>query len=329
MPKELLVSDESYNSYNIRVLTSGGDFTRFRANPIMLLNHNRISSDQNGLLPIGTWKLRVDGNQIFGTPIFDIEDEFAAKIAGKYDRGVIRSASLGLRIIEMQEDGPDEKGNMRYTITKWQLQEISLVDIPSNENAVAVYGDDDQKLELSDVIQLATKGNNTKIEVPMSKYTNVPTLLGLSADASDQAVTAEVNKLIELRTQNQQLKNQNEQLEAKLNAQRDERIAAVVQKAIDDKKIALSDKDLYIKLMKSDFESTIAILQNMQPQIKLSDVPKGGLSTSTPAAPEKYNNMTFSEMQRKAPDQLMELRTRDFETFAQLYKSEFGKDYKR
>lgn len=324
MPKELLVSDESYNSYNIRVLTSGGDFTRFNANPIMLLNHNRISSNQQGVLPIGTWQLRVDGNKIFGTPSFDMEDEFAAKIAGKYERGVIRSASLGLKVIEMQEDGPDEQGNMRYTITKWQLQEISLVDIPSNENAVAVYGDDDEKLELSAIIELAE--GNTKIKLPM-KYQNVPTLLGLSADASDNAVTAEVNKLLKLRTENANLKAQKEQLEAKLNAQHEAQIAEIVQKAVDDKKIQLSDKDHYIKLMNADYESTSAILASMQPQLKLIDVPRSGAADNGDKV--KHKGMTFSELQRKDSGALMELKTRDFEAFNELYKSEFGKDYNK
>jgi len=330
MPKELLVSDESYNSYNIRVMTSGGDFSRFENNPIMLFNHIRYS-DKDGILPPGTWEgLRTDGDKLYATPVFDdAEDDFAMKLKGKYERGVIRSASLGINPVNVQEDTPDQHGRKRFTVTEWQLMEISVVDIPSNANAVAFYDENDQPIELNAVINMAANSTN-KIELKMSKLNHVPALLGLTADASEQDVTDKINGLLKLKAENETLKAENEKLKEDAEAAQEQEIINLVSQAVDDKKIDKEDKDRYIKLMKADFDTTKELLEGMKQakQIRLSDVPKAGPKAGADGGDVmKVEGMTFSEMQKKASDKLVQLKKEDFETFNDLYKSEFGKDY--
>lgn len=319
MPKELLVSDESYNTHNIRVLTAGGDFSRFEKNPIMLYNHHINQGKKDDVGPIGTWKLRFAGEKIYGTPFFDFEDEFAAVLAGKYERGIIRSASLGLRILEMSEDGA---GAGNYTVTKWQLMEISLCDIPSNENAVAYYGANDEPLELSAVIKLAQE---TKKDISM-KFQNVPVLLGLSAEASDEIVAEKIKSLLNLATENSQMKVELETLKAQVAKNQEQEILALCEKAIAEKRILPVSKKEWLKLFTADFDTTKATLELLPAiaQVKLSAIPSPGDG----AGEMKYDGMTFSEMTRKAPEKLAKLKEKDFATFAALYKAEFGKDYK-
>jgi hypothetical protein len=335
MPKELLVSDESYNSYNIRVVTSGGDFRRFNNNPIMLFNHIRVdgSKGKDAILPIGNWtNLRPDGNKLFATPVFDDNgDEFAERISKKYEKGIIRSASLGICPLRVVRDEPDKYGRERYSITEWELMEISVADIPSNSNAVAFYDQDNQPIELNAVITMAAH-SSTKIEAKMSKYQNIPALLGLNADASEESVTEKVNSLVRLSAENANLKAENERLKNEAKAIRDREILQLVDQAVADKKILPAAKDHFIKLLNVDFESAKAMMESMGAQVNLSDIPSkkvpGGQHSQQGSGPVKHNGMTFSEMQRKASGTLGELKANNFSLFNDLYKSEFGVDYR-
>lgn len=322
MPKELRVSDESYNSYNVRVITAGGRFERFNANPVMLYEHET----GRGSMPPGTWtNLRVEGSEIFATPAFDSEnDEFAAQLAGKYERGIVRSASLGLRPLKVVEDGMDENGNFRFSITEWELMEISLVSVPSNQNAVAFYDDADKRIDLSAVVQLAAASKEPKIEVPM-KFQHVPGLLGLSAEATDDQVAAKINELKAEAGKVTQLHARITELEQAQEDARNAEIETLLSAAVNDQKITAADKTHYLSVLKADFAAGKAILEGLQPRVKLSDVPKGGPKSDNDTM--KVDGMTFSEMQRKASDKLAQLKVNDFTTFNALYKSEFGKDY--
>ena len=319
-PIELLVSDESVNSYNIRILTAGGDFSRFEKNSIMLFNHIRaISGKIDDILPIGTWiDFRVEGTQIFATPKFDLTDDFAVKISKKFTGGVIRSASIGIRVLEMAQDGVDQQGRKQYIVTKWQLMEISLVDIPSNENAVAFYNDQDEPIELSAVVTqfAAAKSKN---ELPM-KYQNVPGLLGLSTDASDGDVANAINAMLLLKTEN-------EGLRADLKVIRDANILSLVDQAITDKKINAESKDQYIKLLNADFDSTKAIIENLAIQVNLSDVPNKNNVNENVTTELKHEGMTFGELQRKDSAKLAKLKVENFQLFKDMYKNEYSVEY--
>lgn len=146
MADRIILSEESVNSYGFRVLTRGIDLSGFKKNPVMLYDHRSYS-----YLPIGTWaKPRIESGQLSAEPIFDMEDEDAAKIAGKYDRKILNAASIGIDILATSDDPADMLPGQRLpTVTKCKLYEASIVPIPSNTNAVRLFRNG-QPIDMSD-----------------------------------------------------------------------------------------------------------------------------------------------------------------------------------
>lgn len=123
-----LVSDETINSYGYVVLTNGIDTTHFEKNPVMFYMHDR----KNGI--IGRWEnIRKEGKKLLADAVFDDSTELSKQVKEQVEKGFLRSASIGIDVIEKDTiNGID-------TITKSRLVEISIVDMPSNENAVKLY----------------------------------------------------------------------------------------------------------------------------------------------------------------------------------------------
>lgn len=136
----LILSTDRLNSHGFRVLSSGGDFTDFLKNPVLLYDHIRrfIENHDSIILPIGKINnLRSESDLVVGDPEFDQDDEFANKVRKKFDKGYLNAASIGFDVVEWSED-PDlmVPGQSGPTITKWKLKEVSITDIPSNSDAV-------------------------------------------------------------------------------------------------------------------------------------------------------------------------------------------------
>lgn len=153
MAKTFTLSDESLNSYGYRVLTSGIDLKNFKKNPVLLFNHERMSwgSDvYNG--PVGRWdNIRVEDGKLIGDAVIDDQDPKGKILANKIEKDFIRAASIGFKIIEMSEDKKHLlPGQTRPTITKCELVEVSVVDVPANKNALALYDKDGKRINLED-----------------------------------------------------------------------------------------------------------------------------------------------------------------------------------
>ena len=135
--KQVIISTSALNSYGTRVLTSGMDIEQYKRNPVLLWMHRRYDRED---IPIGRIDdIHIDGDKIIGTPVFDMSDEFAAKIARKWEEGFLRMSSAGLTVIELS-DAPEHllPGQTRMTITKSKLDEVSIVDIGANDEALAI-----------------------------------------------------------------------------------------------------------------------------------------------------------------------------------------------
>ena len=150
--KVFVVSDESINSYGFRVLTAGIDTGRFLKNPVGLFNHDYGWMDDNYAGPIVKWNdLKLEGNQLLANAEFDTDDAKGKVIASKVEKGFLNAASIGFRVIETSAEPELMLPGQKYaTVTKCQLIEISIVDIPSNENACCLYDDNDKRIELKD-----------------------------------------------------------------------------------------------------------------------------------------------------------------------------------
>lgn len=145
--KRIILTDSSLNRYGYRVLTEGcRNLEAFKKNPVMLYMHFRDDGSPYwcDYKAIGHWEdIQVDGDQLSAVPVFDCADELSETVKKKFDAGTFNAASVGIRIIATSE----EKelllpGQTRATVTKWDLLEASIVDIPANENAVRLYAGD-------------------------------------------------------------------------------------------------------------------------------------------------------------------------------------------
>jgi HK97 family phage prohead protease len=118
-----------------RILLSGLNLENFRKNPVMFFNHSRSWGDDSKV--IGRFEnLRIEGTQLIGEPVFDMNDVEAAEIARKVEENFLHACSIGFRTITSDDSLPYLPNQRRATITQAELLEISIVEIPAHQNAV-------------------------------------------------------------------------------------------------------------------------------------------------------------------------------------------------
>lgn len=83
---------------------------------------------------IGRWdNIRTEGSQLIADAVFDENNPLGKEVKERVDGGFLRSASIGLSVLNYERiDGVD-------TVTDCELTEVSIVDIPSNRNAVKLF----------------------------------------------------------------------------------------------------------------------------------------------------------------------------------------------
>lgn len=331
MPKRVRITDESLNSYGFWIKTSGIDTSDFLKNPLMLWNHSRAwRGTEDEVLPIGVWKdLEVSGAEMSAIPDIDKDDLFSSRIAKKFEKGHIVAASIGVQILEWSDDPSFLKaGQTRPTVTKCKLREVSLVDIPSNKNALVLYDQDGELVNLSDEGSLQKLP--TLLSPPTTEMDDLKTLaavLGLPQTATLADVQAKIAALQSLAAENFTLKADLKKFEEAQAESRKAEVKSLLDDAVADNRIPQGSRGTYEKLFDADFESTKAAVEALPKVVKLSEVasagsPGGGLGKFT------YDGKSFSELSRENPGVLSSLKENDIETFKRLYKAEFGKDYK-
>lgn len=295
---KLIWTDEQLNSYGFWVLSSGIDMKRFNKNPIMLFNHHRSwEGKTDEILPIGRWENHnVDENGIMtAEPVFDTKDAFAAKIADKVSGGFLSACSIGIRIIEVSEDKKFlKKGQTRPTVTKCELREVSIVDIPSNPNAagIVLYDDNDKVISLSDgddtgLLRLIKTTNKNMKEIALK--------LGLPESATEDEVLAKLN---DQASQIATLKTERDNAVAELKTFKEEALTArkaeansLVDAAVKEGRIDASQKDNYLKLFEVDHKNTKAVLSSLPIRTPLNGRAVSGDNTS-------YEKMSWDEIDK-------------------------------
>ncbi len=154
--------------------------------------------------------------------------------------------------------------------------------------------------------------------------------LGPTATAADvqQAIFDTRQKAQTLTAENAILKTENQGYkDAALKAQ-DEEAKTLLAKAVEDKKISLSEVPDWEENLKASFEPTKRILAKMEPNkvFKLSDVPQTGANGIVDTT-ARHNGKTFSELRKEQPEVLAKLKETNLAAFKELYRSEFKKEY--
>ena len=193
--KRFILTDNSINAYGFRVLTEGINLARFKKNPILLWMHYRDEGTDRwcDYKPIGHWEDIVydkDNGTLSAVPYFDLTDDLSKQICSKVEEGTINATSIGFRIIETSEDKKYLlPGQTRATVTKSEIMECSLVDIPANANAVRLY-DKNGKVNLAasdavlDSIPLLKNNKTMKLK---AAWTAILAFLHIAKENVDEA----------------------------------------------------------------------------------------------------------------------------------------------
>lgn len=320
MPKEVVISTSGLNSYGSRVMTAGLDTSQYCRNPVLLWMHRRGGDN----MPIGRMEnLRVDGDRLIGTPKFDEKDEFAKKIATKWEDGYLNMCSAGIEILEYSTD-PSMlvQGQTRATATASKLVEVSIVDIGANDEALKLYGGGKllelaagQDCDLLPLVKLSKPEETPKPEAAAQSNENTNSknmkketflLLGLAETATEEQVHAAVTAL----------KSKADNAETLTLAA----ITAQVDAAITERRITADRKEFFINLGKtSGADALRQTLELMQPARKPTDV-----IDTTKDAPQSHEKATFAKLSEVPADEVNKLRKENPNEYMRLYKAEYG-----
>jgi HK97 family phage prohead protease len=307
--KRFVFNDERiYNTYGFRIANAGVNLVRFNQNPVMLNDH--WGSTHN---VIGLWEdVRVEGTTLGGAPVFDTEDEDAAKVAGKVERGFVKACSMG---ILFREEHLTLESKGKYLLEQCELLEVSIVAIPSNANAVRLFVDRNGNIEelkeneikgcLSalETDNLFKNNNNNMKKILLSVAALVA--LGLDKIANpSEGVDASVveNAINDLKTK---LDNAEQKLSAaqtalkahedKADAEKKTSAAALVDAAIPNKLDAAQREDM-IKLAIADYGFAKKLIDGMPEKQKLSGKVdnKGAASTGEVKTMEDFQKLSVS-----------------------------------
>ena len=268
----------------------------------------------------------MDGDRLIGTPKYDEKDEFAKKIATKWEDGYLNMCSAGIEILEHSTD-PSMlvEGQTRATATASKLVEVSIVDIGANDEALKLYGGGKllelaagQDCDLLPLVKLskpeetprpeaAAQSNENTNSKNMKKETFL--LLGLAETATEEQVHAAVTAL----------KSKADNAEKLTLAA----ITAQVDAAITERRITADRKDFFINLGKtSGADALRQTLELMQPARKPTDV----IDTTKDAPKGQPEPATFAKLSEVPADKVSKLRKDNPNEYMRLYKAEYGID---
>jgi HK97 family phage prohead protease len=301
--KPFILSTGGMTTKRIVVPIENINFDAFDKNPIMLFNHQR------GLV-IGKWtNRRIEDGKLLADPVFDDEDPEAKKISGKVERGFIKAASIGIRNI-VAEERLDDAGESFIYVLSCDLREASVVDIPSDAEALVFYDENDKEInlkeaDLTDIFQ-------TKIFVKQMDKKKIAQSIGLSDDASDDAVLGAIETAF---ADSKKLKA----LEGELKNKQKAKAVELVDAAVSAGKLQKEVKDDFLNLADMNFDLFEKTINGLPEPVKLSQIGKTAVTTTVTSGDRK--DWSFSDWQKKDPGGLAKM---DDAERSEIYKAEFG-----
>jgi hypothetical protein len=323
-----IVSDETVvNSYGIRVLTAGIDIRQFKRNPIVLWMHKRPKPYREGkedeLLPIGravrVWK---DEGRLYADVEFDQEDDFAKIVEGKVERHIINMCSPGITPVTVSDDSKHMlQGQTGPTIVKSELNEISIVDIGSNPNALALYDEDGIEIQLS---AGGGAGLTAFLEKPQitNKMKNIAIKLGLDAEASEASILKALDEQLSLAAKTESVTQENDQLKKAAEQAEEARILTLVDDHVD-RKFTADKKDHFVAMGKKLGYDNLKLTFDT-----MADIGEGKPTSVTGASDEKSKDgpveMTFADLKAKGLQEIEKFKKEHPKKYIELYKAEYG-----
>lgn len=188
-----VISTDGPDSYRSVFLPQGAELERYRKNPVVLLQHGGgpFGGDVEAALPIGRnlW-IKRSGNKLLAKTQFTDEETnpLGAKVyrllAGEFMRGF----SIGARPLEespptraeLKEREDWAAARVSVVYRRWELVEYSVVDVPSNPDAV---------------VQAITRGialPGWESPPPAPPEPNLPPLVGVTFRQAHAALVREI-----------------------------------------------------------------------------------------------------------------------------------------
>lgn len=296
--KDFTLSDGSQiNSHGFKVLLTGGIYARFDTNPVLLYDHNTEHL-------IGRWEnRRIENGKLRATPVFDLNDPFAAEKARKVKEGFLRGASIGIRILKLEEiDG-------EYVATEWELIEASITPIPSDAGAVRLYNEKREQLTFEQV-KLGFSNNKNSIKKMDEKEIKLSSATVVSLGLGDKKNITERDIEIAVQEKDDEIKN----LKSDLKKEQDAKIDAYLSAAVNDGKINDKQKEAYAQLAKTDFAQVQSIIEaiDSKPSGSLKDMQTRSNLTGERA------NWTYLDWATKDSDGLKDMRLNNPTEFERL-----------
>lgn len=327
--KSFIINDESVNSYGFIMRNAGAKLERFNANPIMLDLHSR---DNDKVL--GRWEnLRVEGSLMLADPVWDVEDEYAAKIKGKVDRGFIKGCSLGAVPLKTMYNEDDDM----VEVVEWELKEISIASVPSNAGSLVLVDAKGQQLTREALIELSDKVHNNQFENKMKNLKLFAKAINLADTATEdeffEALVDLHNKSIQLADDNAALTKKVGKLEAEntklKDAQKDttkNMAIALVDGAIAGKKILAGERDEYLELAEANYEGIKKLLDKKQAYRSVAEQIENGGAGADVKLSDEIKSMSWDAAFKAGKTEF--IRLNDIEHFKNIFKAKFDKEYK-
>lgn len=313
--KKGVISTSGLNSYGSRVMTDGIDITQYKKNPVILYMHKRGFDGES--MPIGKMtNITVEGDRLIGEPDFDMNDPFAKQVAEKWENGYLRMFSAGLEIIETSIEPQNLlPGQTRATVMKSKLNEVSIVDIGGNDEALQLTnagklltlasGEECAALPL---LNLSQNNNNVNEENKMNEQ--ILLALGLAKEATDQEALEAINLL--------------KQKADNASAMELAAITTLVDTAVADKKITEAKKDHFIELgKKMGVESLKETLELMAPVVKPTAV-INQQTANVAGASDALDLAKLTKLSEVPAEKVEQVKAEHPADYARLYKGEYG-----
>jgi HK97 family phage prohead protease len=179
---EFVASDNSVDSYNTIIPVDKWDLTRYQSNGIVGYMHDVYgdswtkSADPDDI--IGKGEAFIEEDKLIVRITFEPKDlnERADKIFRKIQFGSLHAVSVGFRATKKGHMGDEERGEdpKVYYYAGQELLEVSVVNIPSNANALKRSMEEEEaSREYEEKPEIRKPEEEAKVPEPEADYTSI------------------------------------------------------------------------------------------------------------------------------------------------------------
>jgi hypothetical protein len=318
--RQYVLSDSTVNEYGFRLLTSGYQIESFRKNPIGYYMHRRDDG-----IALKWEDLRIEDDKVVGTPVINLSNGRGVQTCDEAENGFLNAASVGHIVVLDYSTDPELMlpGQTGPTITRWYNKECSLVDIPGNGNALTkLYDINENEINLVDLSAPLLKPLQPNL------VKELRSALQLENDTNETAMVNEVRQLIakagSMEQENKVLRNDKQALQQQLDdlvsARNKFKITALLDRALEDKKVTVALRDKLANDYAANPEGLKSLLSAMPAYRSITELLKNKQQDNSEA------QWQWDDYEKNDPTgkKLKELRANDPARYKELFDLKFA-----